>query len=53
MMLLTILMKEHETRNKIFPYRGRFPQLAVPITFMLLWSEYNYHYSLELSKVPR
>jgi len=26
---------------------------AVPIIYMLLWSEYNYRHALELSKVPR
>jgi len=27
--------------------------LAVPIIYTLLWSEYNYDYALQLSKVPR
>jgi len=26
--------------------------LAVPIIYMLLWSECNYHHALQLSKVP-
>jgi len=30
-----------------------FFQLTVPITCMLLWSEYNCHHALELLKVPR
>jgi len=27
--------------------------MAVPIIYMLLWSKYNYHHALQLSKVPR
>jgi len=28
-------------------------ELTVPIVYILLWLEYNYHHALQLSKVPR
>jgi len=32
---------------------GSKSQLAVPIIYVLLWSEYSYCHALQLSKVPR
>jgi len=39
--------------NITFIFEMGDSQLAVPIIYTLLWSEYNYRHALQLSKVPR